>query len=61
MKTITEERREIPVSREIDVVVASGGTARIGAEIAEMTEKKIEFISPAFLSLCYSVFSVPLR
>lgn len=58
MKTITEERREIPVSREIDVVVAGGGPAGIGAE---MTEKKIEFISPAFLSLCYSAISVPLR
>ncbi|MFC1714202.1 FAD-dependent oxidoreductase [Candidatus Poribacteria bacterium] len=34
MRTITEERREIPVSKEVDVVVAGGGPAGIGTALA---------------------------
>ncbi len=34
MKTITEPSREIPVTREVDVIVAGGGPAGIGAAVA---------------------------
>jgi len=34
MKTIVEERREVPVAAEVDVVVAGGGAAGIAAALA---------------------------
>ena len=36
MKTITEERREIPVAGETDVLVIGGGLAGVAAELVEV-------------------------